>query len=432
MARKSNKPTKNTIIAVTFLVAIILTLVGAIGTYMSVVDNQQMFSIAGSGGGLNLQQNVVYMPQFTTTQCTVIKNDHTIEYDWANRQDSNGWITQYCGRNNHDVYTNRCQFEITRTASSSFTPNAYLRSFYICPIGTNFEDRNSQCRSLDGSAGAISFTRDEFVLSQAKNNLGLRNVREGELKFKIVANWFGLRTIDSSNFLSQQVTCDVSRIQQRGFTFLKDEKEDKAPTGILGFDQFMNYVSGVSPAISKNVIQYRGNEVWTNGNQQYCNIKEDINGVRFVDVTDCNSAPSLICNPATPFCSDDGTEFINIDSTGGSTGGKTCNELYGSFVNQYVPNSQDPRQVCKASCGSDGKLELNQCKTIPNCQNGQILNSNYECVGANVENYEDVESDSFLFIVMFMTGIVLVGISRYSMQGSTPMNASTSGGRRRK
>ena len=207
----------------------------------------------------------------------------------------------------------------------------------------------------------------------------------------------------------------MSRIQDKGFTFFQEEQNAKAPNGILAFNQEMNYISSSQPAISKNVINYNGKQVWTIGNQQYCEIKKDEFGYRFVDISDCSTAKDIICNPALPYCSDDGTEIINIDSSGGSNNGKTCNELYGSFTNQFVPNPENPNQVCKVSCDGN-KLIRSSCKAIPSCDKG-ILNTDYVCVSAIVPQGTSEDEDSYLFLGMIVAGLVLAGLSRKNALG---------------
>ncbi len=224
-----------------------------------------------------------------------------------------------------------------------------------------------------------------------------------------MANWYGLKSIDSNNYLSKEVTCDVSRIQEQGYTFLQDDAEDAAPNGILPFNQIMNYVSAVSPAVSKNVILYEGDVVYTIGNKVAYPVEQDPDGVRFVNLNKPISAPDLICNPALPYCSDDGTEIMDLD-TSDDENAKTCNELYGSFVNQYIPNPDNSDIVCKFVC-VDGKLESTDCKNIPDCEEG-IFNEKYECVVADVEDEDDgaILTPEILYIIGFFLIVIMIMI----------------------
>lgn len=376
----------------------------------------QLFSV-----GLDLQSDTVYLPVFTNTECAVIEPDYTETYDWNARQNGDGWITEFCSRNDHEVYTNRCELELQREDQGTFTSSPYITDMYVCPIGTEFSERNQECSRINGAFGTFSFDSDEFIIARARDSFGFGEVEPNEIKIKKVANWYGLKTIDSNNFLSKEVTCDVGRIQEKGFTFLNSDAQEKAPSGVLEFNQVMNYVSAVSPAVSKNVIQYEGRVVWTTGNEVAYPVETDPDGVKFVNLKDPISAPDLICNPALPYCSDDGTELINIDSSGGEDGGKTCNEIYGGFTDQYIPNPNNPNKVCKTRCGSDGVLEPYACKTIPECETG-TLDENYECVTANVpqdgEGFE-INSGVVLIIGVFMVlALLLIAVKlRQSKRG---------------
>lgn len=387
-----------------YLIGIIMLVVGSIGTYYIFFGaNSQSFSIT------SLSANTVYIPVFSNTECTVIAPDYTETYDWADRQNSEGWITEYCSRNDHEVYTNKCELELVREEGGFFSSSAEVTDLYVCPVGTSFGDKDTKCSKKNGVFGTFSFTNKELIFARARDSFGFGEVEENEIQIKKVANWYGLKSIDSNNYLAKEVTCDVSRIKNKGFTFLKEELNEKAPSGILEFNSVMNYISASRPTISKNVIEYKGKEVWTIGNQEYCNIKQDDDGIRFVDITDCKTANDLICNPALSYCSDDATTIINIDSTG--TEGKTCNELYGGFANQYVPNAENPKEVCKTSCVDD-KLEKNSCKAIPECDEG-ILNSEYVCVTADVSQDQAEEPKNYLPLVLLIVGLIIIGLVKY-------------------
>ena len=367
----------------------------------SVVNNSQgqSYNIAG-----DLSSNKVYTPVYTNTKCAVIKHDYTETYDWAKRSDSGGWITEYCSRNNHEVNAKKCSLEVQGIDGGTWSSQAQITELYVCPIGTTFNEKESKCDKLYGQLGTFSFTKDQFIIARARDFGGYGEVETGELVIKKVANWYGLTTIDSNNYLSHQETCDVSRIKDKGFTFLSKDKEESAPTGVLGFDMTMNYISAVTPTISKNIIQYNGKQVWTIGNQQYCNIKTDDEEIRFVDVTDCKTATKLICNPALPFCSDDGLKIINIDATGSN--GKSCNELYGNFLGQFVPKATDPKQICVSEC-QGGKLVQTSCKAIPKCDIG-TLNSKYECVTADVYQDKGDEKEDYFPLIAFGSLMLLL------------------------
>jgi len=403
MARKKKSKSMRVLFLILFLSGLVLLFGSIVPSYNLLTSGStQSFSLT------SLSSSTVYIPVFSNTECTVIANDYTETSDWAKKQDQNGWITEYCSRNNHEVYTNRCELEFIRESGGIFSSSAQITDFYVCPVGTSWSDRDTKCSRKNGVAGAISFSNEQFVFARARDNLGFGEVDAGEIQIKKVADWYGLKSIDSNNYLSKEVTCDVSRIKEKGFTFLKEEIDKKAPSGILEFNAVMNYISSSRPAISKNIIQYNGKQVWTIGNQEYCNVKQDDDGIRFVDITDCKTATDLICNPALSYCSDDGTQLINIDSTGEN--GKTCNELYGGFANQYVPNPDNLKQVCKTRC-VDGKLERTSCKFIPECNDG-ILNNEYVCVNANVPQDGPQEDTSYLPLFILAGSIILVGLSR--------------------
>jgi hypothetical protein len=356
---------------------------------------------------VDLSRSTVYLPVFTNTECGVIDNAHVVNYDFAEEQNSDGWVEQYCSADNHNVYTDRCEIELF--AKDNVFYGSYVTDLYKCPKNTDFSDRNTDCEELTKVAGGISFTRDEKLFIRARDNFGFGKVEKGDLEYNIVADWYGLKTIDSNNFLSKDVTCDVSRLVDSGFPILQKEADEKAPNGVLEFEQVINYVSAFSPAISKNVILYNGLVVWTVGNGVVYPVEGDTNNYRFVNIKNPITAPDIICNPALPFCSDDGKEIINLDSTGGTDGGKSCEDLYGSFLNQYIPNPNNVNQVCQTTCGSDGILKATNCKNIPNCPTG-TLNANYECVDANVpqEGKPFTVSAELLYIIGFFIIAILV------------------------
>lgn len=365
---------------------------------MGVVVYNQAFSVG------DLSSDVVYTPVFSHTECAVIASGYTETYDWYERDDDNGWITEYCSRNDHEVYTDKCDLRFNRADQGFFTLKAEIKTVYVCPLSVSFSKKNSDdCRKIDGALGAISFSRDEVVYAQATDLIG--GVDKDEIQIKKVADWYGLRNVDSNNYLSKGVTCDVSRIKDRGFTFLKEEKEKKAPSGVLPFNSVMNYISAQSPTISKNIISYKGEAVWTVGAGEVCNLAYDDNGIKFVNLQDCYSAPDVICNPALPYCSDDGTSLTSIDASD-----KSCDEVYGSFLNDYIPAAKDPTTVCQYTC-SGGVLKPVSCKKIPECKVG-VLNDDYECVTANVPR--DVAGfgvdPTLLFILLGFVVVILLMI----------------------
>jgi hypothetical protein len=359
----------------------------------------------------DLSKNQVYLPVFSNTECGVISSNHLVEYDFA-QKDQNKWASFYCSRNDHDVYTNRCNIEFRANDGSFIGEGSYINEVHLCPIGATFEEKEERCSQIHRVAGGISYESDEYMLVKATDRFGFGNLEEGDVTVRVLADWYGLRSIDSNNYLSKEVTCDISRITGAGYTLFKSEKEDKAPSGILPFNQVINYVSAVSPAVSKNVITYKGQTVYTTGNQVAYPVVEDVSGNKFVDLLDPIVAKEIVCNPALPFCSDDGTQFINLDGTDDDGNGKSCNELYGSFLNQYVPNPEDSSEVCKSRCNDDGELERRSCKDIPTCSDGQTLNSKYECVGANVpvDNGSIPADKVILYIAIGVVAIALIMI----------------------
>jgi len=390
----TKKKTKTTTILGFGLLAVLLLVVGFYSQTFSAID---------------LQRDTVYIPVFTNTECGVVVPDHEVAYDYADKQDNNGWASFYCSYKDHDVYTNRCVMELE--ASDGAFLGSYITEIYKCPVGTAWEDRKDDCVDIR-VGGSISYDPDQFLLLKAKEGLGFGTVDEGDITITVVSNWYGLKSIDSNNFLSKEYTCDISRLQEAGFTLLKEERDAVAPEGTLAFNGVINYISAQRPSVSKNIIQYEGNIVWTIGNGEVCPVKQDINGIRFVDVSDCSTATEIICNPALPFCSDDGTEVINIDTTGGTAGGKSCSEIYGSFVNTYVPTANDPTVVCQYEC-ADGNLKPDSCKKIPSCSEG-TLNDEYVCVTANVPQGDDDSSPldpTLVFIVLGFIVVVLVMVA---------------------
>jgi hypothetical protein len=353
----------------------------------------------------SLSTSTVYTPTFTNVQCAVVESNHIWSRDYASLQDSNGWATLYCSNGNMDVYTNQCALSLT--TSTKIPTN--VNSLYICPIGTSFADKDKKCNPpLTGAVGVIYYKPNQIILiNMDAKFLGFigGNLKTGEVTVNIASDWYGLRTVDSNNFLTTERTCNINNLRSTG-TWLSSENS-KAPSGILPFNAVINYISGQTPTISKNVITYNNQKVWTIGNRIAYPIATDDNGIRFVNLLNPLIAPDLICNPATPYCADDGKSFINIDTTAPTGSGKTCNELYGSFLNSYVPKSTNPSQICTMTC-SNGALTYDQCKSIPTCNSGQTLNVNYDCVGIVNNKVSNIDLFPFYIAIGFLIGLILI------------------------
>lgn len=391
MAYKKKKNTK-TIIAMGFLAVIVLIL-GVYLQTLSVVD---------------LKRDTIYQPEFSRIKCAVIENDHVVNYDLVNRLDSNGWATEYCGRGDHEVYTKQCDLTLTR--GSRWLNYVEL---YQCPYDNTFDECKQKENSITGTEGRVIFTKDEkIIMKPISGFLGLGKLKAGDITYQKISNRYGLESISGNNFLVRENSgCNVANIGSKQ-TILKTDANAISPSGILNFDQVIQYVSGSYPVVSKNIIQYNGEVVWTVGNGEVCRLTQDVDGIRFVNMLDCFPAQEIICNPALPYCSDDGTQIINIDSTGGDDGGKTCNELYGNFVNTYVPNPSNHNEVCLYSCGNDGKLNQDSCKKIPVCKDNEMLNTDYVCVTSVVPPIDDGTNDlanpTLIFIVLGFVLIILI------------------------
>ena len=398
----SKKKSKISLSLIIFLLGLIFVVGGGIGTY-SVISNQPL-----SATSLNLDTNTVYEPRFTSLQCGVIEPDFSIDYDLSKRVDSNGWTKEYCSLGDHNVYTNRCELEIYRFSEKTvFSIASQVDQIFVCPINAKFENRLSECEKLASNKGTISYNPNQYILIHAYEP-GFGVIEEGELLLRKVADRYGLIIEGSNNYLMNEDSCDISRIIETGYTYLTKDAEFKAPNGVLLFNQEMNYVSESSPTISKRVIIYEGKLVWTQGNREYCNIAKDVNGIRFVNLLDCKFAEDLICDPGSPLCSDDGTSFTDFGASG-----KTCNELFGSFLGQETPNPEDISEICKTRCGVDNELELYSCRDIPKCDANEVLSTNYKCVTVSVPDVEPPEEESsYLYLGLLAGGILLAGVSR--------------------
>ena len=171
MARRKSKKLRMMFL-VFFLIGLALFGAGAIGTYTAFSSNAQSFSLVG-----DLSKNTVYIPQFSNTECTVIAPDYTETYDWTERQDSNGWIEEYCSRNDHGVYTNRCEIELVREDQGFFSSEAKITDLYVCPVGANWNERDTKCSRKNGVFGTFSFSNNEFVLARSTPFLMTLTVR---------------------------------------------------------------------------------------------------------------------------------------------------------------------------------------------------------------------------------------------------------------
>lgn len=396
--RKSNK----SIIAIGFLAFMVLLL----GVYF------QPFSV------VDLRQDTIYQPEFSRIKCAVIENDHIAQYDMLDRINEDKWATEYCGRGDHEVYTKQCDLALIRGSNSWVN----IADIYKCPYDSTFEECTQKQYELTGVAGRLIFSTDEkIVMKPLTSWFGLGKLKQNEIVYQKISNRYGLESISGNNFLVRENSgCNVENIGSKQ-TIFKTDADAISPNGILLYDQVIQYVSGSYPVVSKNIIQYKGEVVWTIGNSEACRLTQDVNGVRFVNMMDCFRANDLICNPALPYCSDDGTEIINIDSTGGNDGGKTCNQLYGNFVNTFVPNPSNSNEVCQYSCGNDGKLNQDSCKRIPVCGENEMLNTDYVCVTSVVPPIKNDKTDfadpTLIFIILGFVLVILTMVVVKMKQG---------------
>jgi hypothetical protein len=216
-------------------------------------------------------------------------------------------------------------------------------------------------------------------------------LNDGEIVFKVRYQRYDLKASGGGTPLTiSQGSCNVANIQslvqweeQGDLQQVADVTTERIENGQLPFGQAISVVTASTPVRDqKNAVDTTGDSVPDKYIISICSadsrdptcdgqtgatyypIKEGNEGVLYTDTRTTEFDASIVCHPASPVCSDDGTAFVDTQD-------KTVSALSGD-VDGAVPTGTG--EACYYDAG-----EQTECFDIPSCPGEQVLDQNYQC-----------------------------------------------------
>lgn len=373
--------------------AVLLTIYGAVGSVASF--NGQPLSL-----DIGTQ---IFVPQFSSISCE--KTDKPVDPLKFSIADGQNYLDVPCSASPDHVYTNKCEVSLQ-------TPSWWFGAdYYVCPAS---ETDVTKCQKIGGvtnqasvAPGLTEITRDQVlrVRNIHVGLFGLGGIKAGDLVAFSRRDEYGLVN-NNEGFLVKENSCDLKDIFIGQNTDVLTSALDKASSDgrvigtTLGFGQVINYVSSFGGKVSSlNIID--NGQFYSIGNGVKYPIVVGSSGNKYVDLTNPTLDSTLICNPALPYCSNDGRK-INEDF--GAQ--KVCNPAT-DLIPGFVPSSSASNTVCQRTCSTAGQWVESGCKSIPKCTPDKpVLDSDYNCVAGTFRTSTS-SSGSPDFIPLFALGFGL-------------------------
>lgn len=321
----------------------------------------------------------VWLPQFGRLKCDLQRSlkvavDEVVPV-------SGKWYR--CG--DLGVYTDLCRYEISfvDTGRHILEPSEewICRSSFGGDVPEGEKCRELETRvsdfpdfeflqsvNLDNNGDGFIDTRDSDIFSQiyVKPAEGGLLTKDVKMKVRVNANQYRLVDISGLNFATTfEEGCDLSQIEDIHPTeeveFLNIENSKSQ----IPFGHTLNYVWGLTPAITSDIIRRDGEDVFVLEAGSYHPIKETVDGVRYVDVREKVRDDNVECRPSNLFiCNSDAT-FRPEPST--DLTGQDCSLIRGVVPDTFYKVAED--EVCTFEC-KDGKINQDDCEKIKVCKEG--------------------------------------------------------------
>lgn len=333
------------------------------------------------GSGIVLNQafggtGTVYYPQYGNMECRLAAADYNL-YEKTGQTTP---ITIKCG-DNMNAYTNFCKFQI------SFKGSNILSVF----DNVKFETCNNagNCKYISGTK-TLSGYFDVYSINLDTNQDGYLDSADGDIystiKITPGSGWFSSTTYDVRVLGNAYRMYDT---QGNGYvtTYAQGCVLSAAPSNLhetvipsklnyqdssnqIPFGGVVNYVWGITPGITSNVIQHNSKWVYIEKAGFYSPILTSPDGYNYVDWHQQIPDATIQCVPSNVFnCNSDATLRTTPSQ---NVEGQDCSLIRGVNPNDFLKASTG--QCCKFSCVNN-KIVTSECQTCVTCAAGTTYNA---------------------------------------------------------
>ncbi len=386
------------------------------------------------GGDIKPTVEGLAITQFAGSHCIgTSEKPVTEKFDMSKGEELSGAMKTelFCNVNTPSC---KVQIDINEPITSYFV--------YYCPIDSDVDtisEADRICKkSISNVAGVSGNTHvitssyfnynSEFWTSHEKAIIFAKDVPfggyvdKGDITVNLIANAYTLKSVSGQGLVTlAKNTCALSEMHKSGNYIFDQDYIDGANTGtikggVLGFDNVINYISGLTPITdSADVIKRNDEWVYVKRVGEVCPIEHtpsEFSDIKyFVDCSIPIKATEIVCLPSSPGCKEDGTEFVStLDEM-------SCTWYGGGLPEGWYPKTSGSSEYCLWTC-VDGKPIPHSCQTATNCIEGQVYDYDKQsCIGISdptiaptLPNGE--KDDNTLFIIaifVLIAGIVIFG-----------------------